>query len=141
MDLDKRTLQAHRSNAPVRASTQPKKILRSPSKRTTTKGASTKLPSPKLPSTKTRSRMIASVSSLPAAIPLCRRKDSLRSRSREVCGLTTEDIVHAFLVTPATLAQRIVRAKALIRDKAIPYQVPVSEELSARLGTVLQSSI
>ena len=57
---------------------------------------------------------------------------------REVCGLTTEDIAHAFLVTPATLAQRIVRAKALIRDKAIPYQVPVSEELSARLGTVLQ---
>jgi RNA polymerase sigma-70 factor (ECF subfamily) len=57
---------------------------------------------------------------------------------REVCGLTTEDIAHAFLITPATLAQRIVRAKALIRDKAIPYQVPVSEELLARLGTVLQ---
>jgi RNA polymerase sigma-70 factor (ECF subfamily) len=57
---------------------------------------------------------------------------------REVCGLTTEDIAHAFLITPATLAQRIVRAKALIRDKAIPYQVPASEELLARLGTVLQ---
>src|SRR6202140_4251202 len=56
---------------------------------------------------------------------------------REVCGLTTEEIARAFLVTPATLAQRIVRAKAVIRDKAIPYQVPVSEELSARLGTVL----
>jgi predicted RNA polymerase sigma factor len=42
-------------------------------------------------------------------------------------------IARAFLVTPATLAQRIVRAKALIRDKAIPYQVPVSQELSARL--------
>src|ERR1700761_1274675 len=57
---------------------------------------------------------------------------------REVCGLTTEEIARAFLVTPATLAQRIVRAKAVIRDKAIPYQVPVSEELSARLGSVLQ---
>ena len=56
---------------------------------------------------------------------------------REVCGLTTEEIARAFLVTPATLAQRIVRAKAVIRDKAIPYQVPVSQELSTRLGTVL----
>jgi RNA polymerase sigma-70 factor (ECF subfamily) len=56
---------------------------------------------------------------------------------REVCGLTTEEIARAFLVTPAALAQRIVRAKAVIRDKAIPYQVPASQELSARLGTVL----
>jgi RNA polymerase sigma-70 factor (ECF subfamily) len=57
---------------------------------------------------------------------------------REVCGLTTEEIARAFLVTPATLAQRIVRAKAVIRDKAIPYQVPASHELSERLGAVLQ---
>src|SRR6201987_3263532 len=57
---------------------------------------------------------------------------------REICGLTTEEIARAFLVKPATLAQRIVRSKAIIRDKAIPYQVPVSQELSARLGTVLQ---
>jgi RNA polymerase sigma-70 factor (ECF subfamily) len=56
---------------------------------------------------------------------------------REICGLTTEEIARAFLVTPATLAQRIVRARALIRDKAIPYQVPVAQELSARLGAVL----
>ena len=56
---------------------------------------------------------------------------------REICGLTTEQIARAFLVTPATLAQRIVRAKAIIRDKAIPYQVPASQELSARLGAVL----
>jgi RNA polymerase sigma-70 factor (ECF subfamily) len=56
---------------------------------------------------------------------------------REVCGLTTEEIARAFLVTPATLAQRIVRAKAVIRDKAIPYQVPRPQELSARLGAVL----
>jgi RNA polymerase sigma-70 factor (ECF subfamily) len=57
---------------------------------------------------------------------------------REVCGLTTEEIARAFLIAPATLAQRIVRAKAVIRDKAIPYQVPISQELPARLGAVLQ---
>ena len=56
----------------------------------------------------------------------------------EVCGLTTEEIARAFLVAPATLAQRIVRAKAVIRDKAIPYQVPDLQELPARLGAVLQ---
>src|SRR5271165_5533576 len=56
---------------------------------------------------------------------------------REVCGLTTEEIARAFLVTPATLAQRIVRAKAKIRDTPIPYEVPTLQELSARLGTVL----
>jgi RNA polymerase sigma-70 factor (ECF subfamily) len=57
---------------------------------------------------------------------------------REVCGLTTEEIARAFLIAPATLAQRIVRAKAVIRDEAIPYQVPLSQELPARLGAVLQ---
>src|ERR1700692_1358940 len=57
---------------------------------------------------------------------------------REICGLTTEDIARAFLVTPATLAQRIVRAKAIIRDKTIPYQVPSPQELPERLGAVLQ---
>jgi RNA polymerase sigma-70 factor (ECF subfamily) len=56
---------------------------------------------------------------------------------REICGLTTEEIARAFLVSPATLAQRIVRAKVIIRDKAIPYQVPASRELPARLGAVL----
>jgi RNA polymerase sigma-70 factor (ECF subfamily) len=56
---------------------------------------------------------------------------------REICGLTTEEIARAFLVSPATLAQRIVRAKAIIRDKAIPYQVPASQELPARLGAIL----
>jgi RNA polymerase sigma-70 factor (ECF subfamily) len=57
---------------------------------------------------------------------------------REICGLTTEEIARAFLVTPATLAQRIVRAKTRIRETPIPYEVPTPEDLPERLGAVLQ---
>jgi RNA polymerase sigma-70 factor (ECF subfamily) len=55
---------------------------------------------------------------------------------REVCGLTTEEIARGFLTSTPTMAQRIVRAKAKIRDEGIPYEVPAEEDLAARLEVV-----
>ena len=69
--------------------------------------------------------------------PALRPEAQVALTLREMCGLTTEEIAEAFLVTPATLAQRIVRAKAVIRNGALPYQVPASQDLPARLGAVL----
>ncbi len=57
---------------------------------------------------------------------------------REICALTTEEIAHAFLIAPKTAAQRIVRAKAKIREAQIPYEVPAPGQLTERLNTVLQ---
>src|SRR5262245_43300871 len=57
---------------------------------------------------------------------------------REVCGLTTEEIAHALLTTPSTVAQRIVRGKAKIRDAGIPYHVPSAADWPERLASVLQ---
>ena len=70
--------------------------------------------------------------------PALARDAQIALTLREVCGLTTEEIARAYLAAPSSLAQRIVRAKAKIRDARIPYQIPSLRELPERVDAVLQ---
>lgn len=70
--------------------------------------------------------------------PVLPREAQVALTLREVCDLTTEEIAHAFLTSPATLAQRIVRAKAKIKAARVPYEVPSGDALAERLDNVLR---
>lgn len=70
--------------------------------------------------------------------PVLSRDAQVALTLREVCDLTTDEIANAFLTSPATLAQRIVRAKAKIKAARVPYEVPSGDALAERLGNVLR---
>lgn len=69
--------------------------------------------------------------------PALGRETQIALTLREVCGLTTEEVASAFLTSPSTIAQRIVRGKSKIRDAGIPYQVPSNKDIPERLASVL----
>src|SRR6202007_2889718 len=73
-----------------------------------------------------------------ACHPLLSREARAALALRMICGLTTEEIARAFLISEATVAQRIVRAKRTLSDSGLAYETPRGEELSERLASVLE---
>ena len=73
-----------------------------------------------------------------ACHPLISREARVALALRMICGLTTEEIARAFLVSEATIAQRIVRAKKTLSESGLSYETPHGEELSRRLASVLE---
>ena len=115
--------------AGARASTEPRKILRSTRKR-----ASTKLPcvNEEIDDEEIEDDRLRLI--FTCCHPALPPEGQVALTLREICGLTTEEIARAFLVTPAMLAQRIVRAKAKIRVGTIPYEVPSAAGIAGATG-------